>query len=936
MKVFKSVGVSAICLTLLASSGFAQSPTISTIAGNGGQGYSGDGGPATAARLLFPGAVAVDGSGNLFIADSGGYRVRKVTPAGIITTVAGTGISGFSGDGGPATAAQLAGPFRVAVDGSGNLFIADLDANFNGRIRKVTAAGIISTVAGNGTSGFSGDGGQATAAQLWHPCGITVDGSGNLFIAEGWGSAFAVRDHSRIRKVTPAGIISTVAGVGTYGFSGDGGPATSAQLAEPADVIVDASGNLFIADSNNGRIRKVTAAGIISTVAGNGCPETNTSCVLGDGGPATSAQLKYPVGVAVDGFGNIFIADRDDSRVRKVTPAGIITTYAGNGTSGFSGDGGPAAAAQLSNLTDLAADVSGNIFIADDSNNRVRKVSTASSVTTPAVITGISAVSGAQGATVSATIAGTNLGGATAVTFSGSGVTAAIGITGTSTALPFLITIAGTAAAGTRTVTVTTPAGTSNSFSGFTVTNTFSFSSPVNGGMSATSLGGSSATTVGYARIQPSSGNSTPSGLAIFGFRENGVLVTEAGVPASPLIQSGRIYAEVNGPVNTGLAIANPNSQPATISFFFTGANGDFGSGTTTIPANGQTASFLNQPPFSGPASLSGSFTFNSSVPISVIAIRGYTNERSEFLITTLPVADLAAAPASGAILFPHFADGGGWTTQIVLVNPTDNVLSGIVQFRDQSGQFTNVNINGQTDNSFSYSIAARSSQKLQTSGAGASPLVGTVQAIGAGNGTAPAGLVIFSFHSNGVTVAEAGVPVSPPANAFRIYAEASGDFSHSASGSIQTGVAITNSSNSMAIVTLALYKLDGSSTGLSGTLQIPANGQVSTFLNQIQGFASLQTPFQGVLRVSSPSTIAMVGLRGRYNERNDFLFTTTPPVNEGAAAPASTLFFPHIVDGGGYTTQFIIFSGQAGQTSSGTLQLFSQSGAALTLSLAP
>jgi hypothetical protein len=160
------------------------------------------------------------------------------------------------------------------------------------------------------------------------------------------------------------------------------------------------------------------------------------------------------------------------------------------------------------------------------------------------------------------------------------------------------------------------------------------------------------------------------------------------------------------------------------------------------------------------------------------------------------------------------------------------------------------------------------------------------------------------------------------------------GDFSHSGVGSIQTGLAVANISTSAAIVTLELSKLDGSSTGLTGTLTVPANGQVAIFLNEIPGFASLQTPFQGVLRVSSQVPIFVVGLRGRYNERNDFLMTTTPPVNETTAASTAGLFFPHIVDSGGYTTQFILFSGQPGQSSSGTVQLFSQSGGALNLTL--
>ena len=229
----------------------------------------------------------VDAAGNLFIADGSNNRIRKVDPAGTISTVAGTGVGGgfgFSGDGGPATGAQLNAPFGVFVDAAGNLFIADVG---NHRIRKVDPAGTISTVAGTGVggfSGFSGDGGPATEAQLHFPAGVFVDAAGNLFIADA--------SNHRIRKMDPAGTISTVAGTGVEGFSGDGGPATEAQLHFPAGVFVDAAGNLFIADASNHRIRKVDPAGTISTVAGTG-----TAGFSGDGGPATGAQLNGPSGV---------------------------------------------------------------------------------------------------------------------------------------------------------------------------------------------------------------------------------------------------------------------------------------------------------------------------------------------------------------------------------------------------------------------------------------------------------------------------------------------------------------------------------------------------------------------------------------------------------------------------------------------------------------
>ncbi len=341
---------------------------ISTVAGNGAARFSGDGAAATSASLSYPAGIAVDASGNLLIVDSINQRIRKVSSSGIISTVAGNGRFGFSGDGGPAIAASLdLDPSflplaAVAVDASGNLFIAD---TFNFRIREVSVGGIISTVAGNGTPGFSGDGGPATSASLGGPTSVATDTSGNLFIADQY--------NARIRKVSATGIVTTVAGNGTvYPSSGDGGPATSASLSGPQALALDTSGNLFIADSGSGRIRKVSATGTITTVAGDG-----SYTFWGDGGPATSASLNDPRGVAVDASGNLFIADTQNNRIRKVSANGIITTVAGNGTSGFSGDNGLATSAALSGPVGLAVDASGNLFIADQYNNRIRKVTAA-------------------------------------------------------------------------------------------------------------------------------------------------------------------------------------------------------------------------------------------------------------------------------------------------------------------------------------------------------------------------------------------------------------------------------------------------------------------------------------------------------------------------------------------------------------------------------
>ena len=336
----------------------AQTKEVSTLASAGSYGFGLDGVPATSSLLANPGGVAVDGSGNVYIADTDTNRVRNVDSSGTITTFAGTGEEGTSGDGGAATAARFLYPLGMAVDGSGNVYIADLSGD--SRIRRVNPMGVITTFAGTGTSGFGGDGSAATAARLNWPHGVAVR-FGNVYIAD--------RDNNRIRQVDSSGVITTFAGTGTSGFGGDAGAATSSLLWAPSDVAVDGSGNVYIADWFNHRVRKVDSAGTISTFAGTG-----TSGFGGDGGAATSALLAYPVGVAVDGSGNVYIADQHNHRIRRVNTAGIIDTFAGTGTSGFGGDGGSATLARLHDPGGVAVDSSGNVYIADTGNNRIRRV----------------------------------------------------------------------------------------------------------------------------------------------------------------------------------------------------------------------------------------------------------------------------------------------------------------------------------------------------------------------------------------------------------------------------------------------------------------------------------------------------------------------------------------------------------------------------------
>ena len=330
------------------------SGSINTIAGNGGYAYSGDNGAAGKAQLNSPQAAAVDSTGNLYIADTANHVVRKVTAGGTITTFAGNGTPGSTGDNGAPTAAQLNAPAGVAVDGNGNVYIAD---TANSHVRKVASGGAISTVAGGSGPGYSGDGGSGSSALLSFPTGLAADGAGNLYIADTLNSA--------IRKLSTSGNITTIAGTGLQGYSGDGNQASAAQLNYPQGVAVDSLGNVYIADTGNNRVRKVTAGGVITTVAGNGLAGYS-----GDGGPATQAQLANPTGIVVDAAGNLFVSDAG-AFVRKIA-AGTITTVAGNGTQGYSGDGGVAQNAMLNRPTGLSADAHGNVYLADTGNNAVR------------------------------------------------------------------------------------------------------------------------------------------------------------------------------------------------------------------------------------------------------------------------------------------------------------------------------------------------------------------------------------------------------------------------------------------------------------------------------------------------------------------------------------------------------------------------------------
>lgn len=370
------MGVATILVTAGAVTGFVLTrsassgpqgviTTITTIAGTGHRDFSADGRPATATDLSLLIAVTTDSAGLIYFIDAN--RVRAITAAGTVRTVAGTGAAGYSGDGGPATQAELNAPQALAIDSTGNLYIADAR---NNRVRRVDPAGVITTVVGTGQPGFSGDGGAPSAAQLDQPAGLAIGLNDQLYIADS--------GNDRVRLITTAGVIVTVAGTGDDGYAGDGGPATQALLRSPRGLAFDAEGDLYIVDAFNDRIRRVDVTGRIATVAGTG-----DEGYSGDGGAATAAQLRLDLGavdvsgsaIAVDSRGDLYVADSGNDRIRRIGVDGVITTIAGS-TSGYGGDGGNAAAALLQMPLSVATAPDGALLVADTGNARLREIVT--------------------------------------------------------------------------------------------------------------------------------------------------------------------------------------------------------------------------------------------------------------------------------------------------------------------------------------------------------------------------------------------------------------------------------------------------------------------------------------------------------------------------------------------------------------------------------
>jgi trimeric autotransporter adhesin len=952
---------------------------ITTIAGNGSAGFTGDGGQATVAQIGRPIGVAIDSAGTLYIADYKNCQVRKVTAAGMITAAAGTGTGGFNGDGIPASVARVGSVMGVTVDSSGNLFIADTN---NDRIRKVTLDGVISTVAGSGTQGFSGDGGPATAAQIRLASGISLDSSGNLYIAD--------FTNNRIRKVTPNGVISTVAGNGTTcaqgspNYSGDGGAAILASLCNPNKVTVDSTGNIYIADGWNARIRKVGLDGKIATVVGTGAGGASS----GDGGLATAARYTYIGGMAVDTAGNFYFSDYQSARVRKVNTSGIINTVVGSGSSGYSGDGGSATAAAMNHPTGLAFDSAGNLYIGDAGNQVIRRVTPAGIISTVAG-NGLGGYSGDGGpATAAELYAG---GAATGNPTLGVSVDSAnnlyIADTGNNvirkvTPGGIIRTVAGNAMNAINGIYALGVFG-SNFNGGFSgdggvaTAAQLSFSQEVAvdkagalfiadelnwrirkvssildcssltltaGGVAACRTAGTNpATRGGYAGLTVNSG-SAPYGTAVFSLKQSGVTVTEAGVPASPPTTMARIFIDYRMSVtaipgrgesgaidiNTGLSVVNMGSATATVSYALRALNGNIiATGQGTIAKGNHFACFINQlqqvagGSFGLPYGFErntqfGILEISSNQPLSVVALRMTKNQRGEALYTTTPVADMTQALASTPIYFPQFADGGGYTTSLILLNTSSQIETGSLQLLDSMGVPMLVNqVGGMPNSTFQYSIPAGGAFRFQSDGLSATAKIGWVKIVPDAASLTPVGSGVFSYNPGSMLVSESGIPSSVSTTHARVYVDLSGGHN--------VGLAIANIGSLSASITVDAHQVDGASgVGTSyGPLLLAPYWQNAVFADQL--IEGLPSGYRGVLDISSTVPFAALTMRSLTNERDDFLMTTFPVADADQTAP-SPVVFPHLADGGGYVTEFILISG--GAAASTTPGFYDDSGA--------
>jgi hypothetical protein len=870
-----------------------------------------DDGDSPTARFMSPQNLWGDGN-YLFVSDSGGIRRVRISD-GQVRTIAGIPVfpapnpQSFlvpaSVDGVGATA-RFNQPRGIWGDGQ-NLYVAD---RLSVVIRKIDiATATVTTIAGTINMPGIADG-SGNQAQFQRPTGLWGDGT-YLYITD----ASAIR-----RLAITSGAVTTIAGVGNATGTTDGIGASARFLA--LSGIWGDGANLYVTDSQT--IRKVNlATGLVTTLAGSPSTPSVPSPQSVDGtGPA--AQFAFPTGISGDGT---FLYVTDGNLIRRVRISdGATTTIAGR--AGISGaDDQPNLAATFNNPSGIWTD-GVDLYVADSSNYAIRRLSASRTGTEPFLVS-VTPAQALPGTTTTFAIAGTNFAqGQTTIAVNGPGTQVVNFNVTSTTSASVTVQIAAATTPGARTLRVRQAGGTSNplSFEVGTVPDFTStpFSINGNGAFSAVTPAQPGATTVGYVRIVAAPGNSAPSGMAIFDSRQDGVLVSEAAVPATATISAGRLSVDCTGSTETGLAILNPNDVPVRLTYTLIGTDGrilDSGSGINISPGQ-QVSGFIGSSLPLDCGLGQGTATLNTSSPVAVIALRGFVNERSEFLMSTLPVTDLSQA-TNRPVVFPHLVDGAGWASRVILTNPTDQPLTGQLQFIDPTGAPLSLLVNGQAGSTVDYSIPADGSQIFLTGDASSVVQTGWIRVVASGT-SYPSGNLVFSYTDGPIVISEAAVVAATSSTAFRLFTQED--------TGIRTGFAVTNPSTAPASITYTLTDLNGVTVAQTSSILGP-NTQRSLFVDQLFN-VNLQTPFRGVLRISSAgSAINVIGLQIRINERGEFLMSTSQPIGENAPPNPSQLFFPHFAVSGGFTTQFVLFP-DVNAAVSGSLQFFLQNGESFNL----
>lgn len=788
-------------------SGAATSYTISTVAGSGPNnssagGYGGDGGVATSALLNQPTGVAVDSAGNLYFCDFNA-RIRKVNLySGIVTTIAGTGVRGYGGDGGPAITALLGGPGELAVDSAGNVFFSDVD---NYRVRKIVAAtGIITTVAGNGSTLDSGDGGLAINAGIGFGDGVAVDPAGNLYFTNGG---------DRVRKVfASTGIIATIAG-GPGTTAGDGGLATSTQLSQPSSVALDSSGNIYIAERGVNRIRKISATtGIITTVAGSG--PINQYFVPGayggDGGPATSALLNDPETVALDSAGNLYISDTLNFRIRKVdSVSGIITTIAGTGVAGFSGDGNLATSEQITYPSGLTLDATGKIYFGDEENNRIRLLSP--------------------------TITGPTSGVFSHIVDGGGWQTSVVLVNLDSVPASFTLRIYGDGGGAWSPTWVGT--GEAATLSGVI---------PVGGSQTLVTSDSAPALLQGWAHLQSPQ---LVGGTAIF--RWNG---QEAAVPLLTSGSNRLLFPFDNSSgLSTGIALAVPTTS-TTQELGLVSMRNEQGQALSPAPpslslsSNGHTS--FNLPVLSTlPQNVRGIAEVDSTNDLFYgLGIRGRAIGSNTFAFTSIEAIS-TQAPATQTI--SHLADGATWNTSIILVNSDTVPASFTVNFwKDDGTPFAMPLAGGSPQTTVTGTIPVGGSTTIQSAGNASAVVTGWGEVL---SSQSIGGTAIFRWQTNGQ---EAAVPLLSSSGQDLVFPLENGP-------NISLGVALVNRSSTQdAIISATIRDQSGNVLSTGAPFTLPRHEHTS-FVVAVPGGTS--AVLNGTVEFDSAG-VDIFGLGIRFN----------------------------------------------------------------------